>query len=162
MHRLPISILGILTLTLAGTACSHGTGESQRTGQAAKGEPVTVTGCLTAGPNGTMVLTADPDEVVATAQRAASGARETFTYQLVGGQNLQEHVGKRVEVTGKLNERAGDEVELQSKSTTEREPKREGKDTEAQVESKEQIDLEVRDLQVEMVRPAAGTCDLGR
>jgi hypothetical protein len=161
MHRLPFSIAALLIMAITGAACSRGADEARDPSQrsSSDGDSVTVAGCLTANPNGNMVLTADADEAVGTAARAGSGTRETYTYQLVGGQNLQQHVGKRVQITGTLKD-SDEEVELESKNRTESPSSVPRSDEKARVDSKEEIDVQIRQLQVTTVRPLAATCDL--
>ena len=61
------------------------------------GDEVTVRGCLT-GANGRYALTVTPEAMGAVASRAAAGdERDTHTYALVGGDNLQQHAGRQVE-----------------------------------------------------------------
>lgn len=173
MRRLPMWTAGLLTVTIGMAACGRSDAPAetssqgrpaQATGASASGgaDQVTVNGCLSAGPNGTFVLTASAGAEVAVAARAGSGTRETYSYQLVGGQNLQEHLGRRVEVTGKLNEDVDDEVEMETNRESSTAAKSGGQDVTAKVETKEEVDIEVRQLQVGTVRQVAGTCDIGK
>ena len=140
-------ICAAAALNLAiGVACSNIRGE----------ENVTVAGCLSASEDGRYALTAAPDAAVATAARAMDNERDTHTYVLIGGDNLQAHLGKRVEVTGTLSGKKQD-MEQESTKKTEAPPAAAGGDTPT-VKTKEDIDLEARQLKVREVREVAPTC----
>jgi len=175
MHFRSLYIAGLLTLALGATTCGRSdrpdaTESATRpaetpTANAAKtatGGTTTVVGCLTAGPNGSFVLTADAGAVGSAAARAASGTRETYTYQLVGGDNLQQHLGRRVEVTGTLNEDVEDDVELESKEQSATPGKSQGQDVTAKVETKAEAEIQVRELHIQKVQQMADTCEPGR
>jgi hypothetical protein len=139
-------ICAVAALNLAiGVACSNVRGEDN----------VTVAGCLSASEDGRYALTAAPDAALATAARAMDNEHDTHTYMLVGGENLQVHLGKRVEVTGTLSGRQ--DYERESKTKTEAPPATSGGDTPT-VKTKEDIDLEARQLKVREVREVAPTC----
>ena len=140
-------LCAVAALNLAiGVACSNIRGE----------ENVTVAGCLSASEDGRYALTAAPDAAVATAARAMDNERDTHTYVLVGGDNLQAHLGKRVEVVGTLSGKTQD-FEREATKKTEAAPATTGGDTPT-VKTKEDIDLEVRQLNVREVRDVAPTC----
>src|SRR5436190_15061095 len=108
-----------LNLAIA-TACSSARGDERKADDRASssGDSVTIAGCLTAGQDGRYALTAAPDAAVATAARAMDNERDTNVYMLVGGDNLQAHLGKRVEVVGTLS---GKKVDMEQGSTKKRE-----------------------------------------
>ena len=140
-------ICAAAALNLAiGIACSNARGE----------ETVTIAGCLSAGDDGRFALTAAPDAAVSTAARAMDDERDTHTYMLVGGDNLQSHLGKRVEVTGTLSGKTQD-MEQESSKKTEAAPATSGGDTPT-VKTTEDIDVQVRQLNVRTVRDVAPTC----
>ena len=140
-------LCAVAALNLAiGIACSNIRGE----------ENVTVAGCLSASEDGRYALTAAPDAAVATAARAMDNERDTHTYVLVGGDNLQAHLGKRVEVTGTLSGKKQD-MEQESSKKTDAPPAAGGGDTPT-VKTTEDIDLEARQLKVREVREVAPTC----
>ena len=140
-------ICAAAALNLAiGIACSNARGE----------ETVTIAGCLSAGDDGRFALTAAPDAAVSTAARAMDDERDTHTYVLVGGDNLQSHLGKRVEVTGTLTGKTQD-MEQESSKKTEAAPATSGGDTPT-VKTTEDIDVQVRQLNVRTVRDVAPTC----
>ena len=143
--RTLICAAAALNLAIA-VACSNIKGE----------ETVTVAGCLSGGEDGRFALTAAPDAAVATAARAMDNERDTHTYVLIGGDNLQSHLGKRVEVTGTLSGKKQD-MEQESTKKTESTPAAGGSDTPT-VKTKEDIDLEARQLNVREVRDVAPTC----
>jgi hypothetical protein len=140
-------ICAAAALNLAiGLACSNARGE----------ETVTISGCLSAGDDGRFALTAAPDAAVSTAARSMDNERDTHTYVLVGGDNLQSHLGKRVEVVGTLTGKT-QEMEQESSKKTEAAPAASGGDTPT-VKTTEDIDVEVRQLNVRQVRDVAPTC----
>ena len=83
--------------------------------------------------------------------------RDTHSYVLIGGDNLQAHLGKRVEVVGTLSGKTQD-MEQKTTRETESSPTA-GKDTPT-VKTKEEVDLEVRQLNVREVRDVAPTCEV--
>jgi hypothetical protein len=151
-----ICVTVAVILAFAGARCSPARGEHASEAAKGSGDTVTVSGCLTASPDGNFALTAAPDAAVSTAARAMNDERETHSYVLVGGDNLTQHLGKRVEVTGKLAGRT-QEMEQDARKTTESAPSTAGGDTPT-VKTKEEIDLEVRQLHVSAVKSVAPTC----
>ena len=144
-------------MAVVGAACSSARGdEAERGANAGSGESVTVAGCLSAGPDGRFALTAAPDAAVSTTARAMDNERDTHSYVLIGGQNLQAHVGKRVEVVGTITGKTQD-FEREATKKTEAAPATAGGDTPT-VKTKEDLDLEVRQLNVREVRDLAPTC----
>jgi hypothetical protein len=164
--RIPTLIAASLSIALAGAACSSDRSNDRNaatgtdTSRAGGRDQMTVAGCLSGGPDGRLVLTATPDPGVSTAARPGMGERDTHAYVLVGGNNLQQHIGKRVEVIGSLVGRQ-EELERQSKSQTQSPAATgtSGRDTPT-VQTKEQVDLEVRQLNVSTVRELASTCQV--
>jgi len=157
--RTLIYVAAALNLAIAGAGCSSARGsEGDSKGRTAgSGDAVTVTGCLTSGQDGRFALTAAPGAAVSTAARAMDDERDTHSYVLVGGDNLQAHLGKRVEVTGTL---AGKTQDMEQKTTKETQATpASGKDTPV-VKTKEEVDLEVRQLNVREVRDLAPTCEV--
>ena len=143
--RTLIVVAAALNLAI-GVACSNIRGE----------ETVTVAGCLSAGEDGRFALTAAPDAAVSTAARAMDDERDTHTYMLSGGDNLQAHLGKRVEVVGTLSGKKQD-MEQESSKKTEATPSTSGGDTPT-VKTTEDIDMTARQLNVREVRDLAPTC----
>ncbi len=170
MQTLPMWTAALLTLTIAATACGRSdppasTSTGSATGASASrgdGDQITVNGCLSAGPSGSFVLTASAGAEVAVSARAGSGTRETYSYGLVGGQNLQEHLGRRVEVTGRLDDDVDEEVELEASRESSTAGKSGGENVTAKVETKEEVDIEVRQLHIASIRPVDGTCGAGQ
>jgi hypothetical protein len=81
----------------------------------------------------TYVLTVKPDKLAQTGAGVTDGPT-TITYQLVGGEGLQNHVGDRVEVTG--------QVDPDTSTTAESETERSGppRNTQQQTEKKPQVE----------------------
>jgi hypothetical protein len=164
--RIPTFGAAALIMTVAASACSPdrpaGTASPPAAGAnrpvGGPSDAVTVSGCLSGGPDGRFVLTAAPDRGVTTAARPGMGERDTFSYALVGGANLQQHVGKRVEVSGTL---AGRRQELETEAKTEGQARPTGTSgarEQPKVETTAEVDLEIRQLNVSAVRELAPTC----
>jgi hypothetical protein len=152
-----ICATAVLIVGVSGAACSSARGDERGSadGASGSGETRTIAGCLTSGPDGRFALTAAPDAAVATAARAMDNERDTHTYVLVGGENLQAHLGKRVEVTGTVSGPTQDmEQEVKAKSTA---PPAAGGDTPT-VKTTEDVDMTARQLTVREVRDVAPTC----
>jgi hypothetical protein len=147
-------------LAMFGAACSSASGNEERGGMAGSGsgDEVTIAGCLS-GADGRFALTASPDAGVAIAGRAVSGdERETHSYILSGSANLQEHVGKRVEVTGTV-EGGSKQVEHEAEKK-QAEPDHTGGSEQPTVKTQEEVEVQVRQLNVRSVRSVAGDCQL--
>jgi hypothetical protein len=90
-----------LTFAVAGVGCSSARGNERGSddGTSRSVDTVTVEGCLNSSPDGRFALTAAPGAAVTAAARATNfdNDRDTNTYVLIGGDNLQAHLGKRVE-----------------------------------------------------------------
>ena len=156
--RTLIVLAGALNVAIAGAACSSARGneggdEARAAAQVMRSPSA---GCLT-GQDGQFVLTAAPDAAGAIAARTVGDERETHSYVLSGGTNLQEHVGKRVEVVGTVEEGAGRIDHDASKKTTEATPASGDTPT---VATKEEVEIEAKRMSVREVRPVAGTCQL--
>ena len=152
-------VLG-LNLAIAGLACSSARG-NEEPGDArssGSGDEVTIAGCLS-GADGRFALTAAPDAGVAIAGRAVAGnERETHSYVLVGGNNLQQHLGKRVEVTGTI---IGEEKDIEHAAEKKTEqPDATGSGDRPTVKTQEDVEVEVRQLNVRDVRSVSGDCQL--
>jgi hypothetical protein len=155
--RTLICAAAALNLAVA-VACSSARGD-ERAGDengSGSGDEVTIAGCLSGTSDGRFALTAAPDAAVSTAARAMDNERDTHTYVLIGGDNLQAHLGKRVEVVGTVNGKS-QEMEQESSKKTEAAPSTAGGDTPT-VKTTEDIDMEVRQLTVREVRDLAPTC----
>ena len=140
-------------------ACSSARGDERagdRTGSSS-GDEVTIAGCLSTDANGRYALTAAPDATGAAVARGFDSDPDTKAYILVGGENLQAHLGKRVEVVGTVE---GKSIDIEHEATKEqREPAASGGDhNQPSVKTKEEIDVEARQLNVRQVRDVAGSC----
>jgi hypothetical protein len=154
--RTPFYVAASLSLAVAGAACSNSSGAGR---DLAEGT-VTIEGCLTGGTDGRVVLTAAPDAAGSVAARVGEGGdRETHSYVLLGGDNLQAHIGKRVEVAGTV---VGDSKDLEqtTKAKSEAAPASGDRDDTPTVTTKEEIDVEIRQLNVANVRELAPTCNV--
>ena len=150
----------VFTLVIFGTACSSARGNEERSEVAASGSGDTkITGCLSGTPDGRFVLTAAPDGIAATAGRSVGGdERETHSYILTGGDNLQQYIGRRVEVVG---DQSGNSRQVEHDARTKAEvPNATGGDDKPTVKTTEEVEVQVRQLNVREVRPVAGDCKL--
>ena len=156
-----INLALALTLVTFGAACSSARG-SEEPGEAAasgSGDAVTISGCLSGTTNGQLALTAAPDATASIAGRSVAGdERETHSYILIGGDNLQQHIGKRVEVIGTVSGRER-QVDHDATKTAEV-PNATGGDDKPTVKTTEEVEVTVRQLNVREVRPVAGDCKL--
>jgi hypothetical protein len=121
------------------------------------GEAVTVDGCLSVNPAAkTYILTVRPDEVASAAPGAANKTT-TITYQLVGGDGLQRHVGDRVEVTGRIQPDTTATARSESeRSDAPRNPQEgEAKPT---IETKTETKIRAQVLRVQSFRFMEGNC----
>lgn len=156
-----ISLALGFTLAIFGAACSsaRGSEEPKDTSASGSGDAVTIAGCLSGTQDGHFVLTAAPDAAAAAASRSAMGnERETYSYVLTGGDNLQQHLGKRVEVIGVVTGK-GPDVDHDAKTKAEV-PNATGGNDKPTVKTTEEVEVEVRNLQVREVRAVAGECKL--
>jgi hypothetical protein len=140
--------------------CSAMSGEKKDDDGSASGsaDTVTVAGCLSSDANGRFALTAAPDATGSIAARTIDdNDRDTKSYVLIGGDNLQAHLGKRVEVTGTVS---GKTIDMEHKASTEqKEPAASGGDhNQPSVKTSEEIDLEARQLTVREIKDVAPTC----
>ena len=159
-------LLIISSLALAPAACNRA--DERRAQQEAAfdvranatGKEITVTGCLTAAPDrGAFVVTADRDALTSNALYSGSGEVPTYTYELVDPPaDLSPHANRQVAVKGYLDDR-DDEVDVEVKDKTREAPARVGNDTvTAAVQTKEEIDINVRSLQVISTTPTGRPC----
>ena len=160
-RRTLIWVAAAVNLAIAGAACSSASGD-ERTANgllSGSGDEVTISGCLSAAADGRFALTAAPDATATMTTRGLDGERDTKTFILVGGDNLQAHLGKRVEVTGTVS---GKEIEMEheAEKKTEQPPATGGSDNRPVVKTEEAIDMQARQLNVRNVRDVAPTCSV--
>lgn len=161
-------IYPVLCLSLAvGSACSRQRTDDQQAfkDSAQRALPdkkqLEVTGCLTANAETSQfVLTANQTALTSLTNRAGAGEAESFHYQLLGGNDLQQYVGKEVIVKGSV-EGKGDDVNIESKEKTEA-PKSRGDEVTPAIESKHEIEMQVERLNVASVTPTGSACQIGK
>jgi hypothetical protein len=162
MSRLLIYPMLCLGLAIGASACSRDRDNSRAFKEsAARALPdkkqVEVTGCLTANiETNQFVLTANQNALTSLTNRAGAGEAETFHYQLIGGANLQQYIGKEVKVSGSIKGDGAD-VDIETKEKTE-EPKRRGDEVTPAIESKQEIELQVEQLNVASIAPTGSSC----
>jgi hypothetical protein len=154
-------------VALTATACGRAE-ERKATQEAAlatraqtTGKEVTVTGCLTSAPDrGAFVVTADRNALASGALQSGSGEVPTYTYELVNASgDLTPHVGRQVEVKGHLDPDRDDEVDVDTKDKTKEPPTRVGGDTVTPaVETRSEIEIQVRRLHVVSTTPTGQPC----
>ena len=166
--RLSGSYLPII-LGLAVTATACGRADERRAEQSAAldaraqqtGNEVTITGCLTAAPDrGAFVVTADRNALASGAMYSGKGEVPTYTYELVDSSaDLSPHVGRQVEVKGRLDRDRDDEVDVETKDKTKEPTARVGDDSVTPaVETKEEIEIKVKRLHVVSATPTGQPC----
>jgi hypothetical protein len=137
---------------------ADGRQDSQKKSNTGEQETVTVDGCLSVNPAArTYILTVRPDNLARTGG-AVSNAPTTITYQLVGGEGLQNHVGDRVEVTGQVEPDSA--VTAKSESERSGPPRNTRQQTEEKpkVETKTETKIRAQVLRVKSFRFVAGNC----
>jgi hypothetical protein len=165
-------LLGIIFSVALGSACSRAADEQDATvnardsatGEAvdaATGEEITVKGCLTAAPDrAAFVLTADRDALTSDAIYAGTGGTPTYTYELMGNTgDLTAHVGRQVEVTGRLDDERKDDVDVDKKERTDLPEVQSGdRKVEPTIKTETEMDINIRRLQVGRVAPTGQAC----
>lgn len=160
MTRQTIATSLVLGTALVAGACNRGqettpaTPEVQtQTAQPATNMPVTVEGCVKAGDAA--------DTYVLTAARA-EGSTDTATYQLVGQQTdqLRDHIGRRVEVSGTVEA----QQEIAASQTAKAEPGEGNRDratgTTGTPTVQTKTEIEIKRLSVSAVKPLQDKCDM--
>jgi hypothetical protein len=157
MRRISIAAAAaLMTLTTGAMVPAQSRDGGRQTGD--KGDQVRVTGCVTMNRQSNMyVLTASPDPMA----RAVDGLTEaptSITYQLVGGQGLQNHIGHREEVVGRIvsDEAITAEAETRT-SATARDAVPKDKDT-PKVQTKTEVKVKAQTLRVESFRHVEDSC----
>ena len=155
-------IYSFLCLSLAvGAACSRG-GDDRRASTDLDKSEIEVTGCMTANADtNQFVLTANQNALTSLTNRAGAGEAESFHYQLVGGSDLQQYVGKEVVVKGKKMGKGAD-VNIETKDKPAIEPDPRNKDVTPAIESTQEIEMQVERLNVASVTPTGSACRIGQ
>lgn len=132
--------------------------------EAARGPEMTVTGCLTANPDGRGFALTPSDTANTPAERAMQmPGRETVTYELVGNSaELTPHANSVVTVRGREDASARREADVERSDEAEQQPAPGAKDTPT-VETTEEVDVNVRRLHASNVVPTGNACpSIGR
>ena len=173
MHRTGLVLGIIISVAIGSASCSRAdepahdaaaTARDSATGEAvdpATGAEMTVTGCLTAAPDrAAFVVTADRSALASGAMYSRAGGTPTYTYELMGNTgDLTAHVGRQVEVTGRLDTDRKDGVNVGDEEKTELPKVQSGDRTvEPAVETETQLAINVRRLQVTNVSPTGQPC----
>jgi hypothetical protein len=116
---------------------------------------------LTAAPDrAAFVVTAARDTLTSDAIYAGSGGTPTYTYELMGNTgDLTSHVGRQVEVTGRLDEDRKDTVDVDNEEKTALPEVQSGdRKVEPTIKTETEIDINVRRLQVAQVTATGVAC----
>jgi hypothetical protein len=167
MDRTGVFLPLVLTFVVATAACGGdraATEYPQAAGETASvdGRLITITGCLTGAPErDAFVLSAD--RTAMTSALPTAGDARTYTYQLVGvSADLAAHVGQQVEVRGRLERGAEDDVQTETSDTRELpETTAGGRTVSPAVETTESVDIRLRRLHVDTVTPTGAACQVG-
>jgi hypothetical protein len=162
-------IIGLaFSLAVGSAACSRTAeerGAQQDAALAARdgaaGEEMTVTGCLTsAADRGAFVVTADRTALTSGALHAGDGETPTYTYELTGNtSDLAQHVGRQVQVTGRVDNDRDDEVKVDQEEKTELPRAQSGGDTvKPAIETDTEMNINVRRLNVSSVSQTGRPC----
>lgn len=158
----------IFSLALGGAACSRTAeerGNAQEAALAARdgaaGDEMTVTGCLTsAADRGAFVVTADRNALASGALHAGDGETPTYTYELTGNTaELSQHVGRQVQVKGRLDKDRDDEVKVDQQEKTEMPATQSGNEkVKPAVETDTEMNINIRRLNVSSVSQTGAPC----
>jgi hypothetical protein len=163
MQRNDLGLALVLVATIGVGACSRGNGDVERAdnrGSAVETDgQTTVTGCLTGAPDGNaFVVTASRDALASTTLNRTTGEVPTYTYELRGGTDLAAHVGREVEVKGRLDKDRSDEVDVDNRGASQPAAAQAGQEAKGEVKTREEIEIKVRRLDVTSVRPTGAAC----
>jgi hypothetical protein len=168
MHRTGPLLALAFSVALVSPACSRTADEradQQKAALAARdgaaGEEVTITGCLTAAADrNAFVVTPDRNALVSGALYAGSGETPTYTYELTGNtSSLSAHVGKQVEVTGRVDKKREDEVKVNDEEKVKLPETQSGRDkVTPAIETDTEVEINVRRLNVSAVAPTGRSC----
>jgi hypothetical protein len=168
MQRTELIVGIVLSVALALPACSRTSDEradQQRAALAARdgaaGDEVTITGCLTAAQDrNAFVVTADRNALVSGALYSGSGETPTYTYELTGHTaDLAAHVGRQVEVKGRVDKSREDEVKVNDEVKTTLPETQSGKDkVTPAIETDTEMEVNVRRLTVSSVTSTGQGC----
>ena len=113
-----------------------------------------------AADRGAFVVTADRDALTSGALHSGSGETPTYTYELTGNTaDLASHVGKQVQVRGRLDDDRKDEVKVDKEEETKLPETQSGKDTVTPaIETDTEMNINVRRLQVSSVTETGRAC----
>jgi hypothetical protein len=152
-----IAALGAAVLVTGATAGAQ-TNQQKPGGDKQSRDQVTVDGCLSVNPAArTYILTVKPDELATAAPGAADSATTTITYQLVGGDGLQKHVGDRVEVTGRVEPDTTATARSESERSSTGTSGQQG-DDKPKVETKTETKIRAQVLRVQKFRFVEANC----
>ena len=163
--RMAIAILCVTGLSGARTvaqspqqgSAQQPASEQQSSKQNKNAEHVTVTGCLSVNPASRLYVLTTTPKGMAEAAGAVGNTPTTITYELSGGNGLQNEVGSEIEVVGTTERNQAKTVESETKQAG---TPRNGQTSNAKpkVQTKTEAKVTVRALQVESFRHVASNC----
>lgn len=126
---------------------------------AARGPEISVTGCLTANIDGRSYALTPSDTAGTPSERTLQvPGRETVTYELVGnGEDFRRHANTVVTVRGREDASARREQDVEHEAKAEQPPAAGAKDTPT-VETKEEVEVNVRRLHADNVVASGSAC----
>jgi hypothetical protein len=158
----------IISIAVGSAACNRAADErgaaqdqALATRDGAAGDELTVTGCLTSAPDrGAFVVTADRNALTSGALHARDGETPTYTYELTGNTaDLAQHVGRQVQVTGRVDDDRDDNVKVDQEEKTELPKTQSGNDTVTPaIETDTEMRINVRRLTVASVKQTGQAC----
>ncbi len=159
----------IFSVAMGSAACSRAAeerGEMQEAALAARdgaaGDEMTVTGCLTSAQDrGAYVVTADRSALASGALHSRDGETPTFTYELAGNTGeLAQHVGRQVQVRGRLDEERDDEVKVDAEEKTQLPETQSGNEkVTPAIETETEMRINVRRMNVSAVTSTGAACN---
>lgn len=125
----------------------------------ATGPEISVTGCLTASIDGTSYALTPTDSASTAASRSMQApGRETLTYELVGdSEDFRRHANTVVTARGREDSSVRRDAEVERTDEAEQRPAA-GASATPTVETKEEVEVNVRRLQVASVVATGDTC----
>lgn len=153
---------GLILLASLAAACGGDRADGDRpdtaeTRTVPAAQATSVTGCIKGGDvTGSYVLVAQREPMGAAVDRATRGQVATYTYVLEG-QELAQHVGRQVVVTGTIEEKDDIEVE-ETREQTAAPTTVDGDTVTPTVEVQETALIEMRRMRVDTIQPASGEC----
>jgi hypothetical protein len=133
--------------------------QAPEAGMPKHGQDLTITGCLTANIDGRSYALTPTDTPATPSSRSLQvPGRETLTYELIGNpDDLRRHVNTVVTARGRASATDPREAEMERQNESQQRPAAGTRDTPT-VETKEEVDINVRRLHVASVTGSGEAC----